>query len=271
MCEQFTELLTLDERDVEALARIADRRQETHGGRQAHLLREIAESKAQFKRAMDLAIREDNGSLSEELLAHARQLQQSIEEKELELASRRDDQQIPTAAWITAQRASALAERIRATFLDWSRQAKARVLALALEDAVLGYVDWRRQGLWARWQGQREARVELRPRCGKHVEWSDAEIGALQRHYGSLTNAALKQMLPDRTAAAMRIRAWHLGLSRSDPAALSEAAPCIVPGPAMVNTMEQYGFPLGAASVGKSSFHSRSSSAPGGRTYGLRA
>lgn len=254
LCNLFTELLTLDERDVEALARIADLRQETQGGCRPRLLREIAESKAQFKRAMDLAIREDNMSVSEELLAQARQIKQGIEEKERELASLRDDQQIPTGAWIAAQRASALAERIRATFMEWSRVAKARVLTLALQDAVLGYVDRRRQGLWVRWQGHREARVELRPRCGKHVEWSDAEIGALQRHYGSLTNAALKEMLPDRTAAAIRIRAWHLGLSRS--ATLSKAVPCIVPGPAMVNTMEQYGFPLGAASVGKSSFHS---------------
>jgi hypothetical protein len=143
--------------------------------------------------------------------------------------------------------------------MDWSRQAKARVLALALEDAVLGYVDRRRQGLWVRWRGQREARVELRPRCRKHVEWSEVEIEALQRHYGGLTNAALKKMLPDRTAAAIRVRAWHLSLASSLSATLSDVAPCIVSGPAMVNTMELYGFPLGAALVGKSSFHSRSS------------
>jgi hypothetical protein len=259
LCSQFTELLTLDERDVEALARIADRRQEAQGGRRPRLLREIAESKAQFKRAMDLAVRKDNMSVSEELVARARQIKQGIEEMEWELARLCDEQPLPTGAWIAAQRASALAERIRTTFMDWSRLAKARVLALALEDAVLGYVDRRRQGLWVRWQGQREARVELRPRCGKHVEWSEAEIGALQRHYGSVTNAALKQMLPDRTVAAIRVRAWHLNLSRSDSAELSETAPCIVPGPAMANTMEQYGFPLGATSVGKSSFHSRSS------------
>jgi len=268
LCGLFTELLTLDEHDVEALARIADRRQETHGGRRPRLLREIAESKAQFKRAMDLAVQEGNMSVSDELVARARQIKQGIEERERELASLRDEQPVPTGAWIAAQRASALAERIRATFMEWSRQAKARVLALALEDAVLGYVDRRRQGLWVRWQGQREARVELRPRCGKHVEWSEAEIDALQRHYGHLTNAALKEMLPDRTAAAIRVRAWQLGLTRSSSEALSDIAPNLVAGPAMVNTMEQYDFPLGAASVGKSSFHGYSSSASAGRTCG---
>ena len=254
LCEQFTELLTLDERDVEALARIADRRAETQGGRRARLLREIAESKTRFKRAMDLAIREDNATLSEELLAQARLAKQDIEEKETELVSLRDAHPIPTGAWIAAQRASVLAERICSTFMEWSRQAKARVLALALEDAVVGYVDRRRQGLWVRWQGQREARVELWPRCGKHVEWSRAELDALQLHYGRLTNAGLKQMLPDRTAAAIRVRAWHLGLTRSSSEALSSVAPCVVPGPTMVNTMEQYGFLVDATSVGKSSF-----------------
>ncbi len=98
LCELFTKLLTLDERDVEALARIAARREETHGGRRARLLREIAESRTQFKRAMDLAIREDNASLSEELLAQARRAKQVIEEKEAELAGLRDEQQIPTGA-----------------------------------------------------------------------------------------------------------------------------------------------------------------------------
>ena len=77
------------------------------------------------------------------------------------------------------------------------------------------------KALWVRWQGHREARVELWPRCGKHVEWSQAEIDAIQLHYGRLTNTALKQMLPDRTAAAIRVRAWHLGLTRLSSEALS--------------------------------------------------
>jgi hypothetical protein len=46
-----------------------------------------------------------------------------------------------------------IAQRIRATFIDWSREAQTRVFGIALDDAVLGYVNRWELGLWMQWQG----------------------------------------------------------------------------------------------------------------------
>jgi hypothetical protein len=141
LCQAFTEQLTLDEVDVAELARLAEQRIQVQGGQEGRLRHELAERKAVYQRAMELALREDNASLAEDLLERARQVKHAIAEREAELATLAAAQPLSPRAWILAQRAAALCERIRATFAEWSRPVKARVLALALECAVLGYVD----------------------------------------------------------------------------------------------------------------------------------
>jgi hypothetical protein len=147
-----------------------------------------------------------------------------------------------------AGRAFTLAERIRSTFTDWSRQAQARVLALALDEAVLGHIDRERLGLWIRWVGGSESRRELWRRSPAPMPWSEEEHAVFLRYYSSLTWRALHEMLPGRTHAAITTHARDVGVHRARPGreALSDVVPCVVVGPELRNTMTEYGFPLPA-------------------------
>jgi hypothetical protein len=60
-----------------------------------------------------------------------------------------------------AREAAALAARIRATFLEWPREAQALVIQLALQLGVLGRVHRHAFGLWLRWHSGDETREEL--------------------------------------------------------------------------------------------------------------
>jgi hypothetical protein len=217
LCRGFAEQLTLDEQDLQELARILDRRTQVAGGQEQRLRQEIADKKTMYARAVELALRAQNDQLAEDLLEQARQAQQVLAVREVELAHLSAAQPFSAQAWFAAQRAATLAERIRATFAEWSRTAKARVLACALDDAVLGYVDRHLIGLWLRWQGGNQSRFEVPSLFGKHVGWTDEEQQAVRRYYPTLTQDALLQVLPARTWTAIKTFAKRQGIVRPNP------------------------------------------------------
>jgi DNA invertase Pin-like site-specific DNA recombinase len=246
----FTAQLDLDSDDEEALARMAERRLRDRigqDGQEARLHCEISEQRALVKRAMQQGLRVENASLAEQFFAEARQAQHAAEVAETKLTELRSQLAASGQAWSLATQASSLAERIRATFGDWSRQAQARVLALALDEAVVGHVDRVRLGLWARWVGGGESRQEIRRAHATPVPWSDVEIAAFTRYYPLLTWRALEEMFPGRTRNVLNKFAITRGLTRPRIESFSDVTPCVVSTPGVRNTMGEYGFPLPAS------------------------
>jgi len=240
----FLDQLVLDEQDVAEIARLFNERSRMRGREETLIRQEIAERKQLRQRAMEWALREDNATLVEELRAQAREHQRVIEEREREMVALIAVQVPSSQAWSVAQRASQLAERIRATFLEWSRQAQARVISLALDDSLVGYVDRRVLGFWMRWHGGSESRAEIMPTYGRHVPWTEREIAALRQFYPLLTWNALQRMLPGRTRGAIKRLASRHGWERPDGVSFLDSCPFVAPTPAVPNTMEKYGFPL---------------------------
>lgn len=120
----------------------------------------------------------------------------------------------------------------------------ARVLTLALDVALLGWVGRRVLGLWMRWAGGGESRQEIISRKGKAVWWTDEEEAALAEYFGLLTWDALRQMFPGRTVAAITQRASRMGLSRPADGGSLAVPPAVFPAPDVENTLAAYGFPL---------------------------
>ncbi len=243
LCELFAEQLVLDERDLAELARLAEQRLRVQDGQEARLRQEIRDRKALVKRAMQHGLRVENAGIAEAFFAEAREAQRAAEAAEARLADLLSAQAPSGRAWSVADRALSLADRIRATFREWSRQAQARVLALALDEAVLGHIDRALLGLWVRWAGGSESRRELQRPHPTPLLWTE-EHAAFARYFSELTWRALEEMLPARTRGAMNRYAATVGLSRLRHGAYSDVTPCVVQGPAVRNTMADYGFPL---------------------------
>ncbi len=266
LCEDFVAQLRLDERDLEAvtraLAQTAQRREQQGGTEAVELLeRQCAEQQRVFDRAKHLYLTAPD--LQTYLVEDMRRAQQTLADLQARLAVARAAVSPSARAWDLAERAVGLAERIRATFLDWSRPAQARVIGLALDTAVLGRVDRHRLGLWVRWQGGSETRRELRRPNGHRREWTAEEDAVLQAHFHQLTLAALCVMLPGRALPAVKFRAYQLGLRRPRHGSFSDVAPCVVAGPPTPNDMAAYGFPVkdGAGGVSADSSADRFGSA----------
>jgi len=240
----FVEQLTLDERDVAAMARLLKQREGSREGQQAQLRREIAERSVMYTRAMELALRTENAAIAEDLLDRAKQAKQMISQLEADLVALLDAQPISSRAWLAAQRAEGLAARIRETFHGWARPYQAQLIGLALDDAVLGYVDRRLVGLWIRWRGGGETRKEMVPVLGQHLRWSKEEKEVIRRYYPHLSWDALQRMLPARSCYAIKHIAKELGVVRPNVGVFAGTVPCVVY-PAVINTMVAYGFPLG--------------------------
>jgi hypothetical protein len=195
---------------------------------------------------MELALREENAAIAEDLLGQAKQAKQMISQLEKELGEHLDEQPISSRAWLAAQRAAGLAARIRATFHEWARTYQSQLISLALDDAVLGYVDRRLVGLWMRWRGGGQTRKEMVPMLGQHLRWSEEEKEAIRRYYPRLTWNALQQMLPARSTYAIKHIAKEVGVVRPTLANFEDTVPCVVH-PDVTNTMAVYGFPLDGA------------------------
>lgn len=252
LCEAFVEQLTLDERDLAELARLIDQRVRVHDGQGVRLRRELTEAQTRLQRALEQGLREENALLAEELLAQAREAKLAIAAREADMAALSASQPISPRAWHLAQRVEWVAQRIRGTFLDWSREAQARVIGLGLEVAVLGYVNRRALGVWMRWQGGAESRREVLTEQGKRLVWSEDEKAALRRYYWRLTWDALHRTFPLRTRPALETCALELGVRRGRGPFVGEV-PAVFGGQEVFNTMAEYGFPLRQGAIGEDS------------------
>jgi hypothetical protein len=273
LCDAFVEHLTLDERDVCNLARLAQEREQRHQPDLEHLEQEVARHKAAFERAVRRSNQIEDEAIAAELFAEARREADAAQEAEQQLRAAREAVTPSSRAWLVGQRASALAERIRTTFGDWSRQAKARVLTLALEDALLGRVSQFVLGLYITWAGGLVSRRELVSERGRHLRWAAEEEELLRQHYARLSWPALEVMLPGHTHRAIQQHAADLGLSRSRTAAHEARPPVVVPARTVDNALVTYGFPLTSYRKGTESEASgggrhleRAQSAPGAST-----
>jgi hypothetical protein len=190
------------------------------------------------------ACRLDAPDLTDDLLDELRQAKKAVQEMEARVAQARSSIQPTTQAFRMAERAMSWADRIRATFIDWPREAQARVLTLALDDAAFGWVDRYALGVWMRWKGGAESRRELLSRKGKTIGWTAEENDALRRYFGTLTREALQQMMSGRSMSAIKQQASRLGLSRPRSGRREAISPVIFSAPQVGNTMARYGFPL---------------------------
>ncbi len=252
LCSAFVGQLTLDERDVAALARLAEHQVGKQDEREEALRKEVEAQKAVLARVMELAVQPENAVLTDELLEQARQAKQTTAEREGELAALVASHPVSSRGWLAAQRAADLAEFIKATFLEWSRAAQAKIVCLALDDALLGSVDRYLMGLWVRWKGGQESRAQFVAPGGKRLRWSTAERDALLAHHASLSWPALQAMLPARSGRAIRKYASELGLVRSGHGSYADVPPCVVQGPPVLNTLADRGFPLRQGAMGGS-------------------
>jgi len=239
----FLEHLRLDERDEAALAKIAQRSQtQWKGSEIEELERQLADLRRRYERIKRLLL--DAPDLTDDLLDEARKAKQAVQDMETRITQARSAVQPTSQAWRVAQRAIAWGERICATFLDWPREAQARVLTLALDDAAFGWVDRYGLGVWMRWQGGAESRRELLSSKGKTIGWTAKENEALRQYFAILTRDALQQMMPGRTMSAIKQQSSRLGLSRPRSGRRHAITPRVFPEPRVNNTMAQYGFPL---------------------------
>jgi hypothetical protein len=244
LCEAFVEQLVLDERDLAELARLIDQRGRTQTGPQEEQMRrELADARARLQRALEQSLREENAPLAEELLAHAREAKALIAAREADLAALSASQPISSRAWVLTQRVEWVAQRIRATFLDWSREAQARVIGLALEDSALGYVNRWALGLWMQWYGGAQSRREVTVQLGKRQPWTAEEKAALAQFYPTLTWDALCRMFPNRSQSGIATCARELGVHRGLGPFL-DVVPVVFAEGAPANAMASYGFPL---------------------------
>jgi len=249
LCQGFVEHLKLDERDIRELARLAHGREHQQSDQAGRLQRQGAEHRARLERAKQLALQARDDDLAGEFLEEARQAKRALVDMQTQLVESQQKADISPHAWLRAEQAATIAERVRATFADWSRPAQARVLLLALQDAMVGWVDRRVVGLWMRWHGGGVSRQEMVTRYGRHLRWTPQEEEALRCYYDKLTWQALDHMFPARTRSSIERYAHRIGLSRSASAGLLEVPPIVVPGPEVVNSMASYGFPLPPGTV----------------------
>lgn len=244
MSESFVDQLRLDERDLAECARLIDQRDRSQSGqRQTQLQRELVDARARLQRALEQGVRQENTDLAEELFAHAREAKMLITAREAELAALDASKPVSTRAWLLAQRIDWIAQRIRATFTDWSREAKARVFGIALDDALLGYVNRWELGLWMQWQGGGQSRREIRMSLGKWQPWSTEKKTALARYYPLLTWDALCKTFPRRSQSGIGTYARILGVQRGT-GPFTGMVPVIFEEGTPMNTMSDFGFPL---------------------------
>jgi hypothetical protein len=201
---------------------------------------------------VEQSLREENALLAEELLAHAREAKALVAAREAKalVAARETDlaalaasQPISSRAWVLTQRVEWVVQRIRATFLEWSREAQARVIGTALEDSALGYVSRWVLGLWMQWQGGAQSRREVVVQLGKRYPWTTEEKAALTRYYPVLTWNALGLMFPNRSESGIATNARELGAHRG-PGPFLDVVPQVFAEGAPANTMASFGFPL---------------------------
>jgi hypothetical protein len=237
----FVEALVLDEQDEAALAQLAQQRGDHHAdGALAEVRRQLEEQRQRYERAKRLALAAPD--LAADLLGDLRSAKRAVQDLEQRVEELQRAVVPAVQAWQSAERAIAWAERIRTTFPDWPRAAQARVLALALDDAALGWVSRHVLGLWMRWHGGGESHQRVTSKMGKKVPWTREESEALRLHFGTVTWDALRRMFPGRSVGAITQQAGRLGLTRPADGGRGRIPPVIFPAPQIANTMAAYGF-----------------------------
>jgi hypothetical protein len=241
LCRAFLDQLTLDERDIAALAAFAELRSRKPDEDVARLERQLAEQRAAFDAAKQLSLQAPD--LANSYFEEMRRARRAIADIEAQFATIHTRVSEPSlVAWASAQQAAGWAERIKATFLEWSRHWQARVIMLALERAVVGRVDRCTLGLWMRWQGGAEARAAIIGRRARRLGWSAEENAALRAHFHHLTHDALVAMLPRRSFGSLWRHAYSLGLTRANEGPFLDAPPIVIDTPVPLNEMARYGF-----------------------------
>lgn len=255
----ITEQLAFSERDVSELARMAERRFHRHDEREQRIRQRIDDHQRMLKRAMDMAIREENAMIADELLTQARDAKRAIAESERDLASIEHEHTPSAQGWEFAQNAAKLASRVRATFGDWSRQAQSRLMTLAVDQAMLGYVDRYHLGMLIRWNGGRESREIITPKLGKHFLWTEDEKQLVRQWYQLLSWDALLMMFPMHSQGSIKQCALSMGLMRPRGVKLSDEVPAIAPDRTVTNTMELYGFIVAQGEIVRNPVSARAS------------
>ncbi len=260
LCCGFLEQLRLDEQDLRELALLAERRDRGDGVEVARLEHEVAEHTAAYHAAAYHAAKQATleatrrvPELAGEFIEDMRVAREAMSAAAGRLEEARREAKPSVRAWAAAQQAAGWAERMGATFLDWSRPAQARVINLALQDAVIGRVARIVLSIHMRWYGGGVSRREIVRPTGSRVPWTEEEDAALRAHFAALNPPELCALVPGRPWTAIRRRAYRLGLSRlaSEP---RDAAITLLEGvvatPHVANEMVHYGFPLSEESGG---------------------
>ncbi len=242
IARSFIDQLVLDERDAQKLARIAERRERRNVPQPGDIQRQLVEQRTYLANAQLLAVRAGDEQLRAGFFAQAEEAVGAIRTLEQQLAMAQAEMVVSPRAWTIAEHAVALAERIRATFLEWPRPAQMRVLTLALQEEVLGRSGRYTFGLWLRWYGDSETRAEISTTVAQFTPWTEAERDALRQWYPRLTWDALMSMFPGRTQPAIKQEVGRLGLARPRGGPFVPVAPLVFPTPQATNEMEVYGF-----------------------------
>lgn len=203
LCDAFLDQLKLDDHDLAEVASAIDQREYSYTSqRHTQLQRDLVDALTRLQRAPEQGLRQENSDLAEELFAHAREAKALLATREAELATLSANKSASPRAWLLAQRVDWIAQCIRATFKDWSRESQARVLAIALDDTVLGYVNRWSLGLWMRWQGDTQSRREIPVPLGKRQPWTSDEKATLHHYSPLLMWEALCLMVPRHTQSS---------------------------------------------------------------------
>ncbi|MBA2679958.1 MAG: hypothetical protein H0U76_16370 [Ktedonobacteraceae bacterium] len=242
LCQQFIGQLTLDEQSVQQLAKLAYQRQQKTDDVETFLQRQLSQHNKAFENAKRAALNAPD--LAADFFEEMRQAKKAADEAQARLQELHNTTVISDRAWSKAYQAQSIAKRIKDSFLDWSRQAKSRVLCLAVQEAQLGWVTRRALGLWVRWQGGAESRQAFVSHYGRNIPWTEEEEAALRAYYSVLTWEALSKMLPCRSISGICAHAGDLEIRRPKHGTFRDEPPFIIEGPIVRNSMQEYGFPL---------------------------
>jgi hypothetical protein len=249
ICQAFLDHLALDEHDVAELARLLEQRLSQRDMREAALRRQISEATSRYEYALNASLRPENRAIAADLMARAVEAKEEATRSQIQLMELQQRQTISGQAWAMAHQLTRVVERVKATFSEWSRIAQSQVIGLALEDAVVGYVNRYTLGLWMKWCGGRESRERVVMSNGKYIEWTEEDQMMVKEWYERLTWTALLQMFPGRTRTSIEHIAGHLHLDRRGKGPFSDEVPTVCPlidRPVIdvENSMEKYGFSL---------------------------
>lgn len=245
LCRSFVEQVTLDERDIQALAIVAQQRDLGSVDEIVQLERQAGHHRAAFEAAKQLSLKAPD--LASEYLDTMRTAKQALHETEKQIAALHQISKPSLQAWARAQQAYGWAERIWSTFMDWSRPAQVRVIALGLQEGILGNINHSLLRFQLQWQGGNVSRMVITRNGMRRVRWSEEEVEALKGHFYRLSNTGLLAMLSDRSLQGILSYAYDLGLVREQSETLQDIPPFTIKVSTELNDMAHWGFDIGGS------------------------